>query len=131
MTKAGGYHERKETLIRPKNEMIRFGKSIELFVAALFLKGGYDVYALFADDQGVDYVVKNHADNFVEIQIKASQGRGQFIVQDVHPEAKNYLYIFYVESLKRFWVLPSSAFVNLSSVNVNGKNAGKRTIHLC
>ena len=110
-----------------------FGKRIEFYVIGLMLKEGLDVYLPLVDDDAIDAVVKKPDGSFVEVQIKARSkhvifGDGALFAAIPHDYRLNYWFVFYSERMDKIWILSSKEFIKESVQNINGKNAGKRSI---
>lgn len=112
-----------------------FGKRQEYRVIAKLLDLGFDVYQTLVDDQAIDCIVRINPKKYLDIQIKASSTRSQkvnagiFVAKDFKPR-DNYFFVFYVEYLDKFWVIPSKLFHKTAGRNVKGKHIGDLTINL-
>lgn len=103
-----------------------FGKSIEMKIESELLRSGYKVYTSLADDHGVDCIIKNNKNEFIEIQIK---GRSKsehkhriFKVNSYLTPIKNFYFIFYSENDKTTWVISSEDFCNITKLDKNNNN---------
>lgn len=110
-----------------------FGKRMEYNIIGKMLMEGLDVYIPLVDDHGVDAIIKKEDGTFIEIQIKARSsevklGDAALFAALEHEKRKNYYFVFYSERLNTTWILSSEEFLNECATNVNGKNAGKRSI---
>ena len=112
-----------------------FGKRIEYYIVGLMLKEGLDVYLPVVDDDAIDAVVKKKKPDggFVEVQIKAcsktvSFGDAASFAAITHEYRPNYWFVFYSERMNKIWILSSREFIDESSRNKRGKNAGQRSI---
>lgn len=110
-----------------------FGKRIEYWVIGQMLKEGIDIYVPLVDDNAIDAVVRRPDGSFIEVQIKArsktvGMGAAALFAAIPHEYRANYLFVFYSERLASFWIMSSEEFINESSQNKSGKNAGLRSI---
>jgi len=110
-----------------------FGKRQEYSVVAELLKRGFDVYMTLVDDQGIDCVVRLDARRYIDVQIKARSKTAKqwsmFAAMGFDPRP-NFFFIFYTEKNESIWTIPSDELVTLCRQNIEGKNAGKRTLVL-
>lgn len=110
-----------------------FGKRQEFVVIAELLGRGFDVYLTLVDDQGIDCVVRLDQDHYLDIQIKARSKRAQqdhrFAAMTITPR-DNYYFIFYLETEKEFWVMPSKEVIKQAYQNQSGKNTGKYSLNI-
>lgn len=112
-----------------------FGKRIEYWIIGLMLKENMDVYVPLVDDHAVDAIVRRKDGSNALVQIKA---RSKDISIDhaalfaaiphKHHLDEDYWLIFYSEHMNKVWLLNSEEFIEESTPNLNGKNAGLRTI---
>jgi len=110
-----------------------FGKRIEYWIIGNMLKEGLDVYVPLVDDFGIDAIVRKSDGTFLEIQIKARSkdvifGDGALFAAITHEKRENYFFVFYSERMDKTWIMSSEKFIQESTRNKNGKNAGKRSI---
>ena len=62
---------------------LQLGKYAEYYAKMEFTSYGYDVYSSEIDDHGVDFVIKNGAGSFYEVQVKSVlKGRYVYIPKD-------------------------------------------------
>ena len=54
-----------------KRSAAAFGKQIELYVKALMIKEGIEVFTPEVDNNGIDIVVKTSLGDYREVQVKA------------------------------------------------------------
>lgn len=110
-----------------------FGKRQEFGAIAELLRRGYDVYMTLVDDQGIDCVVRQGQNKYFDVQIKARskdcnpRHAGQFPQLDVGDPRKNYVFIFYSETIDTYWVIPSTTLVSPGFANQvkSGPSKGK------
>ncbi|WP_295374561.1 hypothetical protein [uncultured Pseudacidovorax sp.] len=112
-----------------------FGKRIEYWVVGLMLKQGMDVYMPLVDDDAIDAVIKRPDGQFIQIQIKARSkdvkaGDGALFSAITHELRESYFFVLYSERHDKIWILSSREFLANSHQNINGVNAGKRSIWL-
>jgi len=112
-----------------------FGKRMEHWIIGKMLKEGLDVYVPLVDDFGIDAVIRKPDGQFIEVQIKARSndvlmGNCALFAAITHEYRKNYYFIFYSERIEKTWIMSSDEFLNESTQNKTGKNAGKRSIWL-
>ena len=97
-----------------------FGKSIEMKIESELLKNGYKVYTPLADDHGVDCIIKNKRNEFIEIQIKSRsknvKNYGLFTVKNHTNPIPNFYFIFYSERNNTTWIMSSKDFCNYTNV---------------
>ncbi len=110
-----------------------FGKRMEYWIIGLMLKEGIDVYVPLVDDNAIDAVVRRPDGSFAEIQIKArsktvQMGHAALYAAIEHEHRENYFFVFYSERLDSLWIMSSEEFINESSQNKTGRNAGKRSV---
>ena len=111
------------------------GKWAEYKTIAEFLKRGYDVYIPLVDERQIDCVIRRGNNDYVELQIKGATKDSQakqaglitFRLQNPRP---NYFFLFYVEHIDTYWIIPSIELPDLASRNKTGKNVGDYTIQL-
>ena len=91
-----------------------FGKSIEMKFESYFLEKGCKVYTPLADDHGVDCIIKNKRNEFIEIQIKSRsknvKNYGLFTVKNHTNPIPNFYFIFYSELTDTTWIMSSKDF---------------------
>ncbi len=115
-----------------------FGKRQEYGAIAELLRRGYDVYMTLVDDQGIDCVVRQGPNKYFDVQIKARskdcnpKNAAHFPQLDIPRPSRNYIFIFYSESINTFWVIPSTKMVVPGFCNQikNGPSKGKYRIML-
>ncbi|HEY0828669.1 MAG TPA: hypothetical protein VGE40_11275 [Bacilli bacterium] len=111
----------------------RFGKRSEFIVIAELLRLGFDVYLTLVDDKAIDCVIRLNNQQYVDVQIKARNQDGinwnKFGPLSIEPR-QNYIYIFYTEFNKIYWVIPSIELVTLCSDGKTGKHQGKMALRL-
>ncbi|MCB1385034.1 MAG: hypothetical protein KDJ80_03755 [Nitratireductor sp.] len=98
-----------------------FGKRQEFGAIAELLRRGYDVYLTLVDDQGIDCIVRQDADTYFDVQIKARsrevnpRNAGFFPTLPIPELRDNYIFILYAEAAEHpnggsqgvYWVIPS------------------------
>jgi hypothetical protein len=116
-----------------------FGKRQEFVAISELLRRGYDVYQTLVDDQGIDCIIRKVVDGrpvYIDLQIKARSkdckpyDAARFAAFEVKDPRENFLFMFYAEQLRSYWIIPSLDLVRLGSKNVKGKNVGKYHILL-
>jgi len=117
----------------PFRHSAAFGKRIEFYVVGLMLKDGLDVFLPLVDDDAIDAVIKRPDGRFVEVQIKARSknvifGDAALFAAMTHEPRKNYWFIFFSDRMDTMWIMSSQEFIAASQLNIEGKNAGKRSI---
>jgi hypothetical protein len=117
-----------------------FGKRQEFTAIAELLRRGFDVYLTLVDDQGIDCIIRRDEHTYVDIQIKARSRRAKhwatFAAMEFTPR-RNLFFIFYTErgfsesaDIPNIWVMSSKDVAARSHQNVQGRNAGRRTLVL-
>ncbi len=107
-----------------------FGKRMEYIVVGELLKRGFDVYMTLVDDQQIDCILRfpDTPSQYVDVQIKArsktAKNKGMFSAMTISPR-KNYIFVFYDETLDDYWVIPSLDVVREGNINKSGANVGK------
>ncbi len=115
-----------------------FGKRQEYAAVAELLRRGYDVYMTLVDDQGIDCIVRRGSNNYFDVQIKARskdcnpKNAAHFPQLSIIEPRDNYIFIFYSEAAKTYWVIPASQMVSPGFCNVikSGASKGKYRIML-
>lgn len=115
-----------------------FGKRQEFGAIAELLRRGYDVYLTLVDDQGIDCIVRQGANKYFDVQIKArSKGcnpknAGHFPQLVVTEPRRNYVFIFYSERINTYWAIPSTTLVSPGFANLvkSGPSKGKYRVML-
>jgi hypothetical protein len=115
-----------------------FGKRQEYVAIAELLRRGYDVYMTLVDDQGIDCIVRQGPNKYIDVQIKARSknivpgNAGHFPLLPIDKPRWNYVFIFYSEHIDTYWVIPSTHMVKDGFCNHNksGPNKGKYRIML-
>jgi len=108
---------------------------MEYVVIAELLRRGFDVYMTLVDDQQIDCILRFPDDppQYVDLQIKArsktAKNKGMFSAMTVYPR-KNYIFVFYDETLDDFWIIPSIDVVREGNTNKTGGNIGRVKIKL-
>ena len=111
------------------------GKRQEYRVIAELLQREFDVYMTLVDDQGIDCIIRNSPDKYLDIQIKArskdalDMDAGRFAAMKIDNPRSNYFFIFYSEKLEKYWILSLLELTKLASRNKQGKNVGKYHIN--
>jgi hypothetical protein len=90
------------------------------------------------DDQGIDCIIRKSSNEYIDVQIKArskdAKGRnaGFFPTIDIPEPRPNYIFIFYVEALDTYWVIPSTKIVEEGFGNrlKSGPRVGKYRLRL-
>lgn len=101
---------------------LQLGKYAEYYAKMEFTSWGYDVYTSEIDDHGVDFVIKNGAGDFCEVQVKSvCKSRYIFIQQDkIKLDAKHLVCVLRFKDGKlpdvyivpaTVWFDPNDAFV--------------------
>lgn len=109
-----------------------FGKRQEYFAIAELLKKGFDVYQTLVDDQGIDCIIRINSGKYLDIQIKASSKDASqpynFGGINLKPR-DNYFFIFYIEKIDKFYIIPSLDFDILwKKTKKEGKHKGKYNV---
>ncbi len=119
-----------------------FGKRQEYIAVAELLRRGFDVYMTLVDDQQIDCVVRQEKDGklrYLDVQIKArsldAKHAATFAALTVREPREHFWFIFFSETAKTYWIMPSLDLVRFANVNKggktkDGKNKGKLTIKL-
>ncbi|MGO9613981.1 MAG: hypothetical protein ACLPX5_13245 [Dissulfurispiraceae bacterium] len=110
-----------------------FGKRQEYRAIAELLTRGYDIYMTLVDDQGIDCIARQGANKYFDIQIKARskdcnpENAAHFPLLSILEPKRNYVFIFYSESIETYWVIPSTEMVKPSFCNTikSGPAKGK------
>ena len=58
---------------------LQVGKYAEYYTKMVFTSYGFDVYTSEVDDHGVDFVVKNKAGKFYEVQVKSMRSPTSYV----------------------------------------------------
>lgn len=86
----------------------------------IFLEKGCKVYTPLVDDHGVDCIIKNKRNEFIEIQIKSRsknvKNYGLFTVKNHINPIPNFYFIFYSELNNTTWIMSSDDFCNYTNV---------------
>jgi len=102
-----------------------FGKRQEFAAIAEMLKLGLDVYMTLVDDKGIDCIVREDANTYYDVQIKARgknvEHPGSFSNLDISNPRPNYLFVFYSEEADKFWVIPSERITGSDGGSPLGK----------
>ena len=97
-----------------------FGKTIEMKFESYFLEKGCKVYTPLVDDHGVDCIIKNKRNEFIEMQIKSRsknvKNYGLFTVKNHADPIPNFYFIFYSELNNTTWIMSSDDFCNYTNV---------------
>ncbi len=117
------------------NPSQNLGKSTEMLVTSMLLAENREVYLPAVDDHGVDLIVRSLASEhgqaeFQELQVKSVSKGGLFAAIKCEAPRSNYWFVFYIQDIKRMWLINSTDFVRISSRNSKGKNIGKYTLNL-
>ncbi|MFQ5925163.1 MAG: hypothetical protein ACE5IE_04115 [Dehalococcoidia bacterium] len=101
-----------------------FGKRQEFAAIAEMLKLGLDVYMTLVDDRGIDCIVREDANTYYDVQIKA-RGRnvkypGYFTLYVPEPRP-NYFFVLYSEEADKVWVIPSERITGSDDKDPLGK----------
>lgn len=120
-----------------------YGKRQEYRAVAELLQRNFDVYMTLVDDMGIDCIIRVNDKRYLDIQIKARSANikeknyGYFPLLPVPENRDNYFFIFYVEAIKEYWVIPSKDIIEMSkvdgsSVNIakSGQNIGKYAVRV-
>ena len=120
-----------------------YGKRQEYRAVSKLLERDFDVYMTLVDDMGIDCVLRINDKRYLDIQIKARSANineknfGYFPLLTVPEKRNNYFFIFYVEKIKEYWVIPSEDVIKLadakgSCINKakSGKNIGKYAVRV-
>jgi hypothetical protein len=107
---------------------LQVGRYAEYFVKMEFTLFGFEVFTSEVDDRGVDFVVRNPAGRFYEVQVKSARGynyifvpKAKFAISPhrvvavviLHPEQEPALYLLPMTA----WVSPNELFVSRDYVN--------------
>ena len=104
---------------------LQLGRYAEYYAKMEFASYGYEVYTSEVDDHGVDFIAKlPHANNFLEIQVKAVRDYGYvYITKSKMPELSNNRLVCYLNftdgKLPDVFVIPASAWKKPNSVLVD------------
>lgn len=116
------------------NKRMLLGKSTEQLVISALLDDEREVYVPVVDDHGVDILVRSKSEDtnfqYQEIQVKSLSKGGLFAAITCPRPAPNYWFVFYVKDIDTMWLINSEDFVKIASLNVTGKNIGKRSLQL-
>jgi hypothetical protein len=109
-----------------------FGKRQEYIAVAELLRRGHDVYMTLVDDQQIDCVIRQEKDGklrYLDIQIKArsesAKHPGTFSAMEVRQPRENFIFIFYSEQAKTYWIVPSLELVKEANQGKSGANKGR------
>jgi hypothetical protein len=115
-----------------------FGKRQEYIAVAELLRRGYDVYMTLVDDQQIDCVIRQEKKGqlrYLDIQIKArsmdAKNAGLFAAMEIRKPRENFIFIFYSDQAKTYWVVPSLELIKEARRNKEGLNKGKYSINFC
>ena len=94
---------------------LQLGRYAEYFAKMEFASYGCDVYTSEVDDHGVDFVIKDAAKRFYEIQVNAIRGSGYVFMQkskfDVfNPSLYLTLLLFHDNALPEIYLIPATAW---------------------
>ena len=107
-----------------------YGRRQEYIVIAELLRHGFDVYIPLVDDRQIDCIIRRGDDHYLDLQLKARSGDGQFAGLKIPCPRKNYFFIFYVESIKTRWIFPSLELVEEARLILGGQHPGTYDITL-
>jgi hypothetical protein len=112
-----------------------FGKRQEYIAVGELLRRGYDVYMTLVDDQQIDCVIrqeKNGKLRYLDVQIKArsenAKNPGTFSAMEIRQPRENFIYIFYSEKAKTYWIIPSLKLIKEANKGKSGAYKGKYRI---
>lgn len=85
---------------------LTFGKICEYRVISELLQEGFEVFIPTIDNRGVDCIIKNKNNQYIEVQIKGRQPRDIFNIQSFVPR-DNYFFILLPPDQKTY-IIPSA-----------------------
>ena len=107
---------------------LQLGKYAEYYAKMEFTSYGYDVYSSEIDDHGVDFVIKNGAGSFYEVQVKSVlKGRYVYIPKDKITLDDNHLVcllLFTDGKLPDVYIFSATVWLSPNAVFVD-RNYGK------
>lgn len=114
-----------------------FGKRQEFIAIAELLRRGFDVYNTLVDDQQIDCVIRCGDRHYVDVQIKAKsmdncqpRNAGTFAPLKIPNPRDSYFFLFYVELIDTYWILPSTELAEQAYQNRHGPNEGMYSINI-
>jgi hypothetical protein len=108
-----------------------FGKRQEFAIISELLRRDFDVYMTLVDDKGIDCVIRQSSECYIDVQIKARSKNAKhhhFFAALSFTPRKNLWFIFYTEVDDNYWILQSTHLDKIATRNVSGINKGKRHI---
>ena len=96
------------------------------------------MYLTLVDDQGIDCVVRQDSGRYYDVQIKARskdgnpRNAGHFPLLAIDEPRRSYVFVFYSERARTYWVIPSTTLVTPGFCNVvkSGPSQGRYRILL-
>lgn len=98
------------------------------------LRRGLDVYMTLVDDQQIDCIIRKSGNppSYIDVQIKArsetAKNAAMFAAMEIREPREGFIFVFYSEACKMYWIMPSLDLVAKANVGKSGKNAGKYKI---
>ncbi|MCL2338902.1 MAG: hypothetical protein FWC51_03020 [Proteobacteria bacterium] len=108
---------------------LKFGKRIEYLVISKLLAKDFDCYVPIVDDHGVDVVVRKGDGTLISIQIKATDGRGDFPAIKCNETLKDYWLVFYSTTTDKTWIMTLQEWKDHSRPLNQEKFPGERGIN--
>jgi hypothetical protein len=84
---------------------LTFGKICEYRIISELLREGFEVFLPTIDNRGVDCIIKNKNNHYLEIQIKGRQPRDIFNIPPFMP--KNDYFFILIPSDQKTYIVPS------------------------
>lgn len=106
---------------------LKKGKYGEYSVILRLLKEGLNIYPTLVDDIGVDLIIKNKYEKYIEIQIKSvweERNKQWFQIQTKTDEnlIRDNFFIIGIDKEQNSWIFPSNIFFNEKYCNKSPKN---------
>ncbi|QWU16249.1 hypothetical protein SAMN04487895_11490 [Paenibacillus sophorae] len=103
---------------------LQLGRYAEYFAKMEFASYGLEVFTSEVDDRGIDFIVKNKAGSFLEIQVKSLRGTGYVLAQKSkfninNPNLYMALLIFKNNMMPDFFLIPAKTWAVPNAVFVD------------
>ena len=114
---------------------LKKGKYGEYSVILKLLKEGFNIYPTLVDDIGVDLIIKNKNEKYIEIQIKSvwtDLNKEWFQIQTKSDEnlIRNNFFIIGIDKEQNSWIFPSKVFFDERYTSKSRKKSGGYTFDL-
>ncbi|HEX8209602.1 MAG TPA: hypothetical protein VF584_05405 [Longimicrobium sp.] len=111
---------------------LQVGRYAEYFVKMEFTLFGFEVFTSEVDDRGVDFVVRNQAGQFYEVQVKSIRGYNYAFIPkakfSIAPNRLVALVILQPEQEPGIYLIPMTAWVSPNALLVSRDYEGKKSM---